>query len=316
MKNKMYNVIFPVWFLIMIPSIWLIALPANFVIDTLVLIIAFLVLKVNKKFENYKRSILKVWIFGFVADIIGGLVLLISQFVPTNDFFSKIVSAVCYNPFDNIFAVIYVFIAILISAIFIYVFNYKISFKKLELDNKTKKKLAITLAIFTAPYLFFNPTGALYSRNRSDTVKESNVYIKDAKTEYSTYEGDTYVTRVFAESENYINSSFVYDSKLDKVSSSISKENGKTKVHMFISADFIDDDLYEFKLWAKKCSLIVFIQNEEVSRIEISLEDSNTNDYITTLNFTREEFEKEYDIKIQDLKKDSKGLEEVLQNII
>ena len=36
---KLYNAIFPIWILIIFPTTWLIVLPANFVIDLLVMLI-------------------------------------------------------------------------------------------------------------------------------------------------------------------------------------------------------------------------------------------------------------------------------------
>ena len=38
-RVKLYNVLFPVWMLMMFPGMWLIILPGNFIIDSLVLLI-------------------------------------------------------------------------------------------------------------------------------------------------------------------------------------------------------------------------------------------------------------------------------------
>ena len=43
-STKLYNILFPIWMLVMVPSIWLIALPVNFVVDSVVLLIMFSVL--------------------------------------------------------------------------------------------------------------------------------------------------------------------------------------------------------------------------------------------------------------------------------
>ena len=42
---KLYNVIFPIWMLILIPPLWLVVLPGNFLIDLLVLYISMRILK-------------------------------------------------------------------------------------------------------------------------------------------------------------------------------------------------------------------------------------------------------------------------------
>ena len=41
----LYNVLFPLWMLLMFPVMWLIVLPGNFIIDSIVLIISMLIMK-------------------------------------------------------------------------------------------------------------------------------------------------------------------------------------------------------------------------------------------------------------------------------
>lgn len=312
MKNRLYNVIFPIWFLIVIPTTWLYVLPANFLIDSLVLIVGLFILKIGNKRNIYKKSILKVFLFGFLADIIGSILLILTQFVSINGAVGDFIASLVWNPSENVFSLVYICICVLISALFIYLFNYKISFKKLNIDVSKKRKLAIIMAVLTAPYLFLYPSRALYGyKDFGYEIDTSNVSDK----EYSTYDGDTYITRIFAESENYINSKFVYDNKLDKVTSSISEDNGSTKVNMYISANFLDDDINEYILWARKCSLIVFLQNGDISTININLEDSKDGKIIEVLNFSKEVFEDSFGIKISDLKNDASKLNEVIYNM-
>ena len=64
MRNKqvrLYNVLFPLWFLMIFPVTWLIVLPGNFLIDSLVLIVTLRVLKITDKKAWYKRYILKIF---------------------------------------------------------------------------------------------------------------------------------------------------------------------------------------------------------------------------------------------------------------
>ena len=54
MKKKdvrLYNVLFPMWMLVSLPMVWYVVIPGNFLIDSLVLIIAMKVLKLlgNKR---------------------------------------------------------------------------------------------------------------------------------------------------------------------------------------------------------------------------------------------------------------------------
>ena len=210
MKDKLYNVIFPIWLLIFYPLYWLIVLPANFLIDTAVLLISLKVLKISNIKDVYKKTILKVWIIGFVADLCGAALLICTQLLPSNLVNSSIISALAYNPFSNIWSLIITFIAIIITAIIIYFMNLKLSFKKVDLDQKAKKKIAIILAVITAPYLFLYPSSLLYNNNEIDTN------ITEPKKIESEFSGDTITTRIFAESQNYTNTNFKYIDKITK----------------------------------------------------------------------------------------------------
>jgi hypothetical protein len=168
---KLYNIIFPIWLLWLFPITWLVVLPANFIIDSLVVLITLKILKVENIKAIYKKSILGVWCFGFVSDFIGTAFMFLSNLVDhqfdkllPNErwWYDNISSAVSYNPFQSIYAVIWVTVAVLISSCCIYWFNYKVTFYKTELDDNIKKKVSLVLAIFTAPILFYLPTSWFY----------------------------------------------------------------------------------------------------------------------------------------------------------
>lgn len=141
---KLYNVLFPLWMFYLLPQTWLIVLPGNFILDSLVLLIAMLLLKVEDKFVFYKSTILKVFLLGLLADIIGSAYMLFMMFI-----------------FDIGADGFYLtFPALVISSICIFIFNYYISFKKY--DKKLRLKLALTFAVVTAPYTFLVPLNWLY----------------------------------------------------------------------------------------------------------------------------------------------------------
>lgn len=83
------------------------------------------ILKVANIIATYKKSIIKVWMFGFLSDIIGCIPLIFMGFSEFGEG--------------------------------IYIFDYKIALKNTELSESQKKKTAVLMAIFTAPYLFFMP---------------------------------------------------------------------------------------------------------------------------------------------------------------
>lgn len=162
-STKLYNLIFPIWLLWLIPVTWIVVLPANFLIDMLVVIITMKIMKIDDIKNKLKTIIWKVWIYGFIADFIGTAAMFMSNVIDLGPFYDKwwfdnIKNAVSYNPLESIYSIIWVSVCVIIAAIFIYLLNYKLFVKVLDIDNIQKKKLALSLAIFTAPYLFFLPT--------------------------------------------------------------------------------------------------------------------------------------------------------------
>jgi beta-lactamase regulating signal transducer with metallopeptidase domain len=169
-KNvKLYNIIFPIWLLWLIPTTWIVVLPANFIIDVLFVVLTLKYLKVESIKPIAKSIIFKVWIFGFLADFIGTLLMLFSNRIdfdyntPIGEWwYNNITNAVSYNPFTSIYAILWVTVCVVITAILIYIFNYRLVLRKSGLEDSQKKKLALSLAIFTAPYTFFIPTAWFY----------------------------------------------------------------------------------------------------------------------------------------------------------
>ena len=163
---RLNNVIFPVWFLILFPVAWLVILPANFIIDTIVLVAALKSLKLPVK-DQYKRSILWVWIMGFVADLAGSALLLVSQMITGSGeavrwFRLNDAGPAAANPFETIWRFLLVFLAVAIAGAGIYLLNYNVSFRKLDITMDQKKKLAVILAVFTSPYVFFIPSALFW----------------------------------------------------------------------------------------------------------------------------------------------------------
>jgi len=149
----------PIWLLIFFPRMWLFVAPVNFIIDSLVLLIGMYLYKLENKKGIYKKVIIKVFLFGFLSDFIGALPLtLITLHNLSNDALSEVISAVMLNPFRNAWAFIWVSCAICLSMWCIYFFNSRVSFKKLDIAEKERKKLSLFIAIFTAPYFFYLPT--------------------------------------------------------------------------------------------------------------------------------------------------------------
>ena len=143
---RLHNVLFPFWMLMLFPLIWLIVLPGNFLIDSIVLILSMILLKIEDKKAFYKKHILKIFGFGILSDAIGSAYMLILMF-PLQ----------IGRMGDELYLTLP---ALLISAVCIFLLNYFITFK--ECDRTIRTRLALTFAIVTAPYTFLIPSSWLY----------------------------------------------------------------------------------------------------------------------------------------------------------
>ena len=149
MKNKqvrLYNVFFPFWMLMLFPITWLVVLPGNFLVDSLVLLVSLRVLTIVDRKLWYKRHILKIFTFGMLSDLVGAvyMLLMLAKFD---------IGHMGDEPYLTL-------PAILIAAVLIFLSNYYITFRKVE--KPLRLKLALTFAIVTAPYTFLVPSSWLY----------------------------------------------------------------------------------------------------------------------------------------------------------
>lgn len=178
--KKYYNVIFPIWLILILPPIVLLVLPSNFVIDSIVLLICFKFLKIKDVFKNYQRTILKIWVIGFTADIVGSALLLATQFFSEGFWYDNLTYPIAWNSFSNVYAFLYVLLAVFISGFLIYLLNHLLSFNKTNLQAKEKKIISLVLALVTAPYLFFFPTSYIYQEGYKNKLEEyQGTYVGD-----------------------------------------------------------------------------------------------------------------------------------------
>ena len=167
--EKLYNVLFPLWFLLLVPISWLIVIPANFVIDLLALLLAMKLLRMPDIGKNLKSAVLKSWLAGFAADLVGGgamfLSVLAGEFLPgpvRSWVYHNITEAVMVNPFSSVGGFLWTAVCVALAGGIIYLLNLTFCLKKTSLTLPQKRKLALAMALVTAPYLFFVPTVLLY----------------------------------------------------------------------------------------------------------------------------------------------------------
>ena len=147
---------FPIWMLILFPAMWLIVIPANFAVDSAVLLLGAHFFLRGRAKEIWKKSILKVFIFGFLSDFIGAGFLTAGLYVSSYLDFGTVFEEACNGP-QSIGGFFVLLFAVLLSGVCIYFADYKFAFKKIEAEAGEKKKLALLIAVLTAPYTFFIP---------------------------------------------------------------------------------------------------------------------------------------------------------------
>ena len=155
---RLHNVIFPIWLVWLFPQLIWMVLPVNFLVDLLVLVIALAAMHINGVWKNALGVIWRVWVCGFLADIAGTAFLFLVLLLPGEGAAGQLLQSVAMNPFDNLLAFLWATLAIVLSGVLIYVFNKKFCLKNLNVSDLQKKRIALVLAIATAPYLFYLPT--------------------------------------------------------------------------------------------------------------------------------------------------------------
>lgn len=144
-KLRLYNMVTaPLWMIALLPTMLLIMIPANFVINSLVLIIGMYALKLQNKKQIYKKTILKVFLFSLLSYAVCAalmwLTLVFEISITANELYFTIP-------------------ILIISAVIIFVSNYYLSFKKFDKSNRFK--LSLIFAVGTAHYIFLFPTELL-----------------------------------------------------------------------------------------------------------------------------------------------------------
>ena len=150
---RLYNIIFPFWLLIWLPSpLWVILIPFNYMIDRFVL---------KKSLAKdidinafVKDHCWKICIAGFVSDFIGSAFLFAVDLLLDDNY--ELANAICYSPFRRLDGFAIVVSAIFLSGICIYLLDRWI-LSKTELDKAAVHRSATMMALFTAPYLFLLP---------------------------------------------------------------------------------------------------------------------------------------------------------------
>ena len=157
-ETRLYNMIFPIWLLMFIPWVCFPAAVLNFGIDTLVLLLAMKKLGLAPKKTLWKKSIIRVVIFGFIGDIVGALCMLGCDTVLYHAGKHDANYSLMYDPWQDPLSLVLAVCCMAIASLVIFLLDRRFAFNKTDLSAEHKKKLALGMAVFTTPILFIVPT--------------------------------------------------------------------------------------------------------------------------------------------------------------
>lgn len=159
-QTKLYNVILPIWLLFLFPQVWLIVLPGNLIVDCAVLLLTLLAWKHPQKKGVLKKLWWKFWLLGFAADAVGvaWMILgLLPAWLPFGARWEAAVGHISHNPFAHPAAFLWTLAGVALAGVCIYFFDRRAMRSCSLLTGRQKHIVALSMAIITAPWLFFIP---------------------------------------------------------------------------------------------------------------------------------------------------------------
>lgn len=166
---RLYNMIFPLFFFLVFPFSWLwfLVIFGNLIIDTAVVSFCLRKEKPALRKQVIKKSWWKVWGLGYLSDFLGCFVLFVlievaDFLVPFSLAWNEFVNGVFYNPWGNIFSLLFIIVILFLIGLIIYGFNVRFSFRKTRLKKSQIRKISRALAICTTPYVLLIPMTLFY----------------------------------------------------------------------------------------------------------------------------------------------------------
>lgn len=155
-QTKLYNVLFPIWLLWLFPQVLAVVIPGNLAIDCLVLLLTLLALKHTEKGAVVKAVWWKFWLLGFAADLVGTAWMMLGWYLMELPALDGVVSYIdMVRPFTNPIAFFWTLAGVAIAGVCIYFFDKRAMRKCGALDGRQRHIIALTMAVVTAPWLFF-----------------------------------------------------------------------------------------------------------------------------------------------------------------
>ena len=163
------NMIFPVFMLIVFhPLMWVASILWHLLIGTLIILTFSKIAYKKFDFDFYKKTIFKSGAFGLLMDFVGGVTLtgiffyfgllyrsvtydIDNQYLSDNAFKSHLGAS--YPFLTNIG--LHICIIIFLVAVFTWLLNYFVTFRKCDMSKKQKAILSVLIAVLGAPYMYF-----------------------------------------------------------------------------------------------------------------------------------------------------------------
>lgn len=166
---RLYNVLFPIWILILFPQVLIFLIPGNLVIDCLVLCFTLCALKHTQKGKVIKELWWKFWLLGFAADGVGVAWMILSLLPaagpwgggnasPFAEWWENtMLGSHMLRPWTHPLTFCWTLAGVAIAGGCIYLFDKRAMRKCSLLSDGEKHIVALTMAVVTAPWLFFLP---------------------------------------------------------------------------------------------------------------------------------------------------------------
>ena len=160
---RLYNVLFPVWFLLYLFPSWLplAVLAFNFVFDSLVLVLAGRWQKAEDLRGLWKRAILPVWLLGFAADVLGALLNLavylgVTALAGLGGGWAEALYGF-WHPLNFPGSTVFALPGVALAGALIYWLDRRFAFGRAGLPRPAARRLCLALALATAPYTMLIP---------------------------------------------------------------------------------------------------------------------------------------------------------------
>ena len=160
---RLYNMMMPIWLVVVFPITWIPVLISNFLIDTVVVAILLNVFDLPGKMQIWKKSIVKIWLFGMISDIIGGGCMFFGSELFNWAELDDISQKIDFDPFGNVFSLLFVLLCMALTSVIIYFLDSRLGFRKTGVEKLYQKKMALWISTITTPWLFLFPSGVLYN---------------------------------------------------------------------------------------------------------------------------------------------------------